>query len=113
MKVRACPVATNHRFDHPHDPAHASRFRSVERRDHLVGLLGQGAHPDQLATEFLREPLRCKDYAHGFGTLYTADYRPDAGGAHYRWPSTTWTRSFDSTDAELRIDVSAARCVVP
>jgi hypothetical protein len=37
--------------------------------------------------------------------LYTADYRPDVGPLHYRWPGTAWTRTFDSTDAELRIDV--------
>ena len=49
-----------------------------------------------------------RDYANGFGTLYTADYRPDSGEVHYRWPGTTWTRSFDSTDAELRLDVPAS-----
>ena len=105
LEVRAFPVATNHRFDRPDDPAHAKRFRSVERQTHLIGLLEEQPHPDQLANEFLREPLRSTDYANGFGTLYTADYRPDAGEVHYRWPGTTWTRSFESTDAELRIDV--------
>jgi predicted choloylglycine hydrolase len=108
MEVRASPLATNHRFDHPDDLAHAARFRSVERRTHLVGLLERRAHPDFLAKEFLREPLRNTDYTNGFGTLYTADYRPDSGEVHYRWPGTTWTRSFDSTDAELRLDVPAA-----
>jgi predicted choloylglycine hydrolase len=107
LEVRAFPVATNHRFDQPEDPSHAKRFRSLERQTHLLGLLELEPHPDLLAKEFLREPLRSSDYANGFGTLYTADYRPDAGEVHYRWPGTTWTRSFDSTDGELRLDVRA------
>ncbi len=108
VEVRAYPLATNHRFARPDDPVHARRFRSLERQEHLLGLLHDQPHPDDLAKEFLREPLRSNDYANGFGTLYTADYRPDAGEVHYRWPGTTWTRSFDATDAELRLDVPAA-----
>lgn len=108
VEVRDVPVATNHRFDRPEDPAHARRFRSVERRDHLLCLLGDRPHPDAVAGHFLRSPLRTGDYASGFGTLYTADYRPDSGVVHYRWPGTTWTRTFDSSDAELRLDVPAA-----
>jgi predicted choloylglycine hydrolase len=104
-ETRSCPMATNHRFDRPDDPEHAARFRSVERREHLQRLLASRSHPDQLAQEFLRSPLRNVDFRAGFGTLYTADYRPDAGLLHYRWPGTAWTRTFDSTDAELRIDV--------
>ncbi len=107
MDVRPFPLATNHRFDQPDDPMQAQRFRSLERQQHLLGVLHDKPHPDVLAKEFLREPLRSSDYANGFGTLYTADYRPDSGEVHYRWPGTTWTRSFDSTNAELRLDVPA------
>jgi predicted choloylglycine hydrolase len=107
MEVREFPLATNHRFDRPDDPVQAKRFRSLERQTHLLGLLADRPHPDALAKEFLREPLRTGDYANGFGTLYTADYRPDSGEVHYRWPGTTWIRSFDSTAAELRLDVPA------
>lgn len=105
MEVRPLPFATNHRFDRPDNPVQAKRFRSLERQTHLVELLQDKPHPDVLAKQFLRKPLRSTDYANGFGTLYTADYRPDCGEVHYRWPGTTWTRSFDSTDAELRLDV--------
>lgn len=108
MEVRAVPLATNHRFDHPDDPLHAKRFRSVERRTRLTEVLRDCPDPDAVAREFLRTPLRSTDYSGGFGTLYTADYRPDSGIVHYRWPGTTWTRSFDSTDAELRLDVGVA-----
>lgn len=108
IEVRAVPFATNHRFDRPDDPADAKRFRSVERQAHLIAVLQTRPDPDALAHEFIRAPLRSSDYANGFGTLYTADYRPDSGVVHYRWPGTTWSRSFDSTDAELRLDVVAA-----
>jgi len=107
MEARSVALATNHHFDGPDDAEHARRYRSVERHDHLSGLLRDQPHPDELAREFVRQPLRSEDYAAGFGTLYTADYRPDAGEVHYRWPGTTWTRTFESTDAEIRIDVPA------
>ncbi|MCB0930817.1 MAG: hypothetical protein KDB71_02820 [Mycobacterium sp.] len=105
LEERECPLATNHRFDEPEDPAHARRFRSLERQAHLRGLLADEVPPDDVAATFLRPPLRSSDYINGFGTLYTADYRPDSGEVHYRWPGTTWTRCFDSTDAEIRLDV--------
>jgi len=108
MEARNCALATNHRFESPEDPAHAKRYRSVERRTHVRNLLADRPHADLVAEEFLRPPLRSVDYANGFGTLYTADYRPDTAELHYRWPGTTWTRSFDSPDAELRVDVPAA-----
>lgn len=105
LEIRGCPVATNHRFDGPDNPAHAARFRSRERRTHLHDLVARQPHPDRLAEEFLRDPLRNVDFRGGFGTLYTADYRPDLRQLHYRWPGTAWTRTFDSSDAELRIDI--------
>lgn len=108
MEQRDCPLATNHRFDEPEDREHARRFHSLERQAHVRGLLADQTPADQIAEEFLRPPLRSQHYANGFGTLYTADYRPNSGEVHYRWPGTTWTRRFDSTDAEIRLDVPAA-----
>jgi predicted choloylglycine hydrolase len=108
FEQRDCPLATNHRFDEPEDAAHARRFRSLERQAHLRDLLAEQLPADQIAEEFLRPPLRSTDYANGFGTLYTADYRPDSGEVHYRWPGTTWSRRFSSADAEIRLDVPAA-----
>ncbi len=108
VEQRDCPVATNHRFDRPEDPAHARRFHSLERQSHLRRMLAGQPHPDRVAAEFLRPPLRSIDYANGFGTLYTADYRPDSGEVHYRWPGTTWSLNFDSPDTEIRVDVPAA-----
>lgn len=108
FEQRDCPLATNHRFDEPEDAAHARRFHSLERQARLRDLLAEELPADRLAEEFLRPPLRSPYYANGFGTLYTADYRPDSGEVHYRWPGTTWSRCFASTDAEIRVDVPAA-----
>lgn len=108
FEQRDCPLATNHRFDEPEDAAHARRFRSLERQAHLRGLLAGQLPADDVAEEFLRPPLRSPYYANGFGTLYTADYRPDTGEVHYRWPGTTWSRRFLAGDADIRLDVPAA-----
>jgi predicted choloylglycine hydrolase len=108
FEQRDCPLATNHRFDEPEDPAHARKFHSLERQAHLRGLLAEQLPADHVADEFLRPPLRSPHYANGFGTLYTADYRPDSGEVHYRWPGTTWSRRVTSADAEIRLDVPAA-----
>jgi hypothetical protein len=41
----------------------------------------------------LASPMRSTDYEGGFGTLYTAVYRPDAGTATYHWPGASWKQS--------------------
>ena len=48
-------------------------------------------------------PLYNTAYSRGFGTLYTAVYRPDEGILDCVWPDTTWTRSFDSPDETLEV----------
>ena len=97
--------ATNHRWDSPLDPAHAARYRSVERLDGLGKMVDDAASADSVAAALLSEPLYARDYAAGFGTIYTADYRPSERTLTYRWPGTTWTRTFESPDetVELRL----------
>ena len=41
---------------------------------------------------------RLSVYARGFGTMYTAAYRPDLGFVDYVWPGSRWRRTFDSPD---------------
>jgi hypothetical protein len=48
----------------------------------------------QLADAFLRPPLHSQAYERGYGTLYTAIYRPARGEVEYRWPEASWTFSF-------------------
>jgi predicted choloylglycine hydrolase len=97
-EVSASPVATNHRGTTPDDPDHARRFRSVERRAHLLELLDGRPDPTELAAALLRPPLRQTAYGQAFGTLYTVLYRPERGYVDYLWPDTSWRRRFDSPD---------------
>ena len=43
----------------------------------------------------LRPPLYATKFGEGFGTLYTAEYRPGEGVARYYWPGQTWEHSLD------------------
>jgi predicted choloylglycine hydrolase len=97
------PLATNHRGLVPDRPELARRFRSVERQDVLRGLDRDGCAADTAAATFLSPALRSTDFEGGFGTLYTADYRPNDGEVIYRWPGRTWRRTFDSSDDEVRV----------
>jgi hypothetical protein len=97
------PLATNHRGLVPDRPDLARRFRSVERQDVLRGLDREGRDADAAAERFLSPALRSTDFEGGFGTLYTADYRPDDGEVVYRWPGATWRRTFASSGDEIRV----------
>jgi predicted choloylglycine hydrolase len=91
-------VATNHRGATPEDPAHARRFRSVERQQALIRLLATRPEPGNLAAAFLRAPLHSTAFSRAFGTLYTAVYRPTDGVVDYLWPETSWRRTFSSPE---------------
>jgi predicted choloylglycine hydrolase len=92
------PVATNHRGTVPDWPQHARVFRSVERQRFLLDLLAQSPDTETLVAAFLRPPLYNTAYADGFGTVYTAVYRPALGAVDYVWPASNWRRHFHSPD---------------
>jgi hypothetical protein len=46
--------------------------------------------------------LHSREYDDGFGTLYTAVYRPTEGAVDYRWPDMTWRQSIDAFDEGTR-----------
>lgn len=98
-EVFASPVATNHRGDVPDDPVHARSFRSVERRQVLLDLVARRPDVETVVDAFLRPPLHNTEYSRGFGTMYTAVYRPERGVVDYVWPGAVWRRDFDSPDA--------------
>ena len=102
-------VATNHRGRVPERPEHARALRSVERQDHLLALLEEPTEPAALAAAFLRPPLHTQRYAEGFGTLYTAAYRPRAQRLTYAWPGTSFTRTFDSPDDSITVSLQEGR----
>lgn len=95
-EVSPLPAAANHRGTEPEYPEHARRYRSVERQQHALDLVDGRTDGDTLADAFLRQPLHATAYAEGFGTVYTAVYRPADGTLEYRWPDARFTRRFDA-----------------
>ena len=91
----------------PSHPATARSLRSVPRQQHLLEALEQGTPRAEILDSFTRSPLRSVDYDAGFGTLYTAQYRPQAGEVTYRWPDATWTRAFDDADERRVVSLPA------
>jgi predicted choloylglycine hydrolase len=106
-RISSDRVTTNHQgvVDWPE---HARWTRTVERLDRLEGLLER----DQadVIGGMLHPPLRSTSYGAGFGTLYTAVYRPGDGAVEYRWPAATWRHSFETFREEmLVVDIGGSR----
>jgi predicted choloylglycine hydrolase len=105
-------VATNHQ-DEVEWEAHARFTRTVERERTVAAALADpsmtGAAFEDL---FLQAPLFSTAYSRGFGTLYTASYRPRAGTITYRWPGSRWEHAFDNfregTHTQPLVEVVAA-----
>lgn len=105
---RSFPAATNHQGI-VEWPEQAKATRTIERERCIVGLLeGGAAGPDAFTDAFLRAPLFSTSYADGWGTLYTAAYRPADGLVDYRWPSHTWRLGFDAFEPGTHVEVLAA-----
>jgi predicted choloylglycine hydrolase len=51
---------------------------------------------NQTGLACLRPPLYATRFHEGFGTLYTAEYRPAEGAVRYHWPGRTWAQSLDT-----------------
>jgi predicted choloylglycine hydrolase len=79
-------TTTNHQLD-VEWPAHARRSRTIERKEFLGHLFaGDVLGCDQVVGAFLHPPLFNTQYREGFGTVYTALYRPAEGSATLLWP---------------------------
>jgi predicted choloylglycine hydrolase len=97
------PLATNHRGRVPEHVRLATALNSVGRQDALLRLAELAPGPRQAIDAFLRKPLHNNAYSRGFGTLYTALFRPDIGVVEYHWPDRSWCRSFDSPDGTVDV----------
>jgi predicted choloylglycine hydrolase len=104
---RAFPAATNHQAI-VEWPEQAEATHTIERERRIVELLDE---PEIGAVEFvdafLRAPLFSTAYASGFGTLYTAAYRPQERTAEYRWPENSWRLGFDAFVEAEHVEVLA------
>ncbi|MFT4794080.1 MAG: putative choloylglycine hydrolase [Paracoccaceae bacterium] len=91
-------VATNHQ-DSVEWVSHARFTATVERERFLLQRLRLHKDPeDKFIGAFLKPPLYSTAFAAGFGTLYTAVYRPRKKQMEIRWPGVTWPLSL--TDFE-------------
>jgi predicted choloylglycine hydrolase len=90
--VTSRAVATNHQGQVEWAP-YAAAIRTVERYEHLDELLAAGADAPSVVAACLRPPLYATRFGEGFGTLYTAEYRPAEGIVRYHWPHRTWEQS--------------------
>jgi predicted choloylglycine hydrolase len=108
---RTVAAATNHQGT-VEWPEQARATRTIERERCILDLLGRS---DTTATSFedafLRSPLFSTAYDSGFGTLYTAAYRPAEGFVDYRWPSFSWRLGFDRFVEDEHTEVLAEGAV--
>ena len=96
-------VATNHQGQVEWAP-YAAAIRTVERQRHLQVLLDAGSDVPDVVAACLRPPLYATRFGEGFGTLYTAEYRPAEGTAAYHWPDRVWEHSLERLGAD-RVEI--------
>ena len=86
-------VATNHQ-ESVEWISHARFTATVERERFLLQRLRLHRDPeDKFINAFLRPPLYSTAFVQGFGTLYTAVYRPRKLEMELRWPGVVWPLS--------------------
>jgi len=89
-------VATNHQQDRIEWPQYVHATGSLDREALLRRHVDDAAEdPATFVERFLRPPLHSTQYAKGFGTLYTAVYRPSQRAVELHWPGAKhWSQSF-------------------
>ena len=102
------PVVTDAAFTTNHQgvvdwPENAQFNRTIERSDFLENRLAQNISTDDLADAFLQTPLYSKRFTEGFGTLYTAVYRPTEGSVQLRWPNENMRQTFAGFQEEYKL----------
>ena len=103
--VRRTQVSTNHQ-DRVAWPRHAWSTRSLDRERTLHRAVATMEHRTEALLEaMLHPPLHSEEYARGFGTLYTALYRPRDASLELHWPGETWVHSVERADVGVRVIV--------
>ncbi len=102
-RITHAAVATNHQ-DRV-DWSMQTRFTAtVERERYLLQRLTLHADPEEkFIGAFLKPPLYSTAFDAGFGTLYTAVYRPRLGQMDLRWPGTVWPLNLNAFAEGTRI----------
>lgn len=101
VEVTRHNVVTN--FQHQVEwPKHAVATHSVERRDSLQQQINSHTGLNQTAQALLQPPLFQDAYLRGYGTLYSAVYRPRSRRIELLWPQQNWLQSLDNFEAGQR-----------
>ncbi len=95
-KYESSKIATNHQGDIQW-PKYAKFTRTIERAQFLERRLNRDSQAaSELLQDFLSPPLYASSWSRGFGTLYTALYRPLKHSLELCWPETRL--SFSTSD---------------
>jgi predicted choloylglycine hydrolase len=70
--------------------------KTGERATFLHSILDRGFSIEKLTRVFLKPPLYNTNFAEGYGTLYTAVYKPVEGLVELHWPNQKMTQTFDN-----------------
>ncbi|MCB2128748.1 MAG: hypothetical protein KDE03_06640 [Rhodobacteraceae bacterium] len=101
--VTHAAVATNHQKS-VEWTSHARFTATVERERFLLQRLTLHVDPvEKFISAFLRPPLYSTAFAQGFGTLYTAVYRPRRREMELRWPGGSWALSLKDFQEGARV----------
>ncbi|MGB7757087.1 MAG: C45 family peptidase [Salinisphaera sp.] len=94
LRQRDQSIATNHQRGGP-APDRPAFTRTLAREERLESLFAAEVSPSGLSEAFLAEPLFQRDYAQGFGTLFTTEYDPGTGAMTLLWPDERWQQTLD------------------
>ena len=94
--VRQVPVATNHQGKIEW-ARHAWATATLERESAVQAIMTNSDETAEgLLAGFLRPPVFNSAYHRGFGTLYTAVYKPHQTTVDYLWPKQHWHFGMDN-----------------
>ena len=77
-------------------PEHARATDAVTRQQCLQQLMADGLPLAQAAQALLQPPLYQSHWTRGYGTLYSAVYRPARGRVTLSWPGAQWVQHIKS-----------------
>lgn len=103
------PVVTDAAFTTNHQesidwPENAAFNKTIERSAFLENLLNKkGMDAQTVSDAFLQKPLYNTLFKEGFGTLFTAVYKPAKGIVEMRWPDVSIRQNFDGFKEQYKL----------
>lgn len=77
--------------------------KTRERATFLQAILNRGFSIEKLTKVFLKPPLYNTNFSEGYGTLYTAVYKPIEGLVELHWPQEKMIQTFDNFIEEHKV----------